>query len=204
MRNCSVAAAALAICVAAPAFADVPANAYIQAGLIAQWDGIDNAGRGFGGGVVRVKAAGAIIVNGTISADGEFSSKIHLGSGAGGTILLDCEKFGGDENGLLTARGAKGWKVADIERYACAGGGGRIAVWTGRPWTAKTKPTHWTKSETPIASEKDGTVFLGRVTVDGGGEIVNYTGTSTAYYGGTGTVWFVENHGAPGLKVMLK
>ena len=31
---------------ASPVWADIPASAYVQDGLIAQWDGIDNAGTG--------------------------------------------------------------------------------------------------------------------------------------------------------------
>ena len=49
MRNLKVAlaaASAVVVGLAFTAWADIPASAYVQDGLIAQWDGIENAGAG--------------------------------------------------------------------------------------------------------------------------------------------------------------
>jgi hypothetical protein len=100
---------------------------------------------GNGGGAVIVSATkGFIRIDGTVSADGEnggWASRSHGfgGGGAGGTILLECKVFTGSETGKLSAQG--GTTTPELSNdgsvvVSCgAGGGGRIAVWCGSPWT---------------------------------------------------------------------
>lgn len=69
---------------------------------------------GHGGGAVRIDASGHVLVNGTISANGQTTSR---GGGSGGGIYITCNTFGGT-NGVIRANGGNGFD----------GGGGRIAV----------------------------------------------------------------------------
>ena len=85
------------------------------------WGGICNGGAG--GSLVRVEAAGQIILNGRISADGGGGIEDSGGGGAGGGLYLICQKFNGATNGVLSAKGGTG------TAYGGGGGGGRIAVW---------------------------------------------------------------------------
>ncbi len=81
---------------------------------------------GNGGGVVRIQAAGQVLVNGTITANGTngVGAGWNGGGGAGGSIVIQCEMFGGGAAGLLTAAG--GNMAGD--GTPGGGGGGRIAV----------------------------------------------------------------------------
>ena len=159
------------------------------------------SGRCFGGGVIRVKAAGAIVVDGTVSADGETDAKTFVGAGSGGSILLDCRTFGGAASGLLSACGGNGMGLSS-GRVAGGAGGGRIAVWTGRPWEEGVRAKHCTISEVPIRSDKDGSVYLGQAVVDGG--VDAYRPTTTTTWGLPGTVRFVDYLGKPGLKLFVR
>lgn len=157
--------------------------------------------RAFGGGVIRVKANGAIVVNGTVSADGESDIKCYVGAGSGGTILFDCRTFSGNENGLLSACGGNGLGLSN-GRMVGGGGGGRIAVWTGRPWGAGAKLKHCTIKEEPVVSSPASPVYLGRTAVDGG--VDSYRPTSTIGWGMPGSVRFVHYPGEPGFKLILR
>ena len=103
-----------------------------------------------GGGVVRIEAAGAVVVNGQILSDGRsphYSSTdtndLFDGPGSGGSIWITCRTFAGT-NGVIRADGGGGndprepkWlyaKSADglakeiDSRAARSAGGGRIAL----------------------------------------------------------------------------
>lgn len=71
---------------------------------------------GSGGGAVRIEAAGAVVVNGTISANGGDGSS--AGSGSGGGIYITCHTLAGT-GGIIRANGGGAYG---------GGGGGRIAV----------------------------------------------------------------------------
>lgn len=71
-----------------------------------------------GGGAVRIEASGHVLVNGTITGNGDGSGGYCNGSGGG--IWLTCRTFGG--TGIVRANGAVG-----NGNYSF-GGGGRIAV----------------------------------------------------------------------------
>ena len=85
----------------------------------------DRDAGGYGGGVVWIEATnGLILVNGTISANGQFNystSNQRGGGGSGGGVYLACKTFDGT-NGLVSVNGGTPCV------YAGGGGGGRIAV----------------------------------------------------------------------------
>jgi len=80
------------------------------------------AAAGRGGGVVRIDAGGTVTLDGTITADGTSSSSYGYGGGAGGSVWITCDVFGG--SGLLSADGA----MPAPAYHSGGGGGGRIAV----------------------------------------------------------------------------
>ncbi len=80
----------------------------------ADWPG------GQGGGLVRILAAGTVLIDGTVTANGDVGSGASAGGGAGGGINISCATFGGSSTGLLSATGGTG--------NGGSGGGGRIAV----------------------------------------------------------------------------
>ncbi|PKN54765.1 MAG: hypothetical protein CVU56_24800, partial [Deltaproteobacteria bacterium HGW-Deltaproteobacteria-14] len=77
---------------------------------------------GAGGGVVRVTATGAIVINGAIRADGEYTAAGRGAGGGGGAISLSAPALTG--NGTVSARGGD----AHTSYGAGGGGGGRIVV----------------------------------------------------------------------------
>lgn len=80
---------------------------------------------GAGGGVVKLSVAGEFENNGSIFANGvDRQSSDPVGSGAGGSILLDVNVLGG--NGVISANGGN---VHVSNQYGGGGGGGRIAVY---------------------------------------------------------------------------
>lgn len=83
-----------------------------------------NGSAGFaGGGVVWIEAAGAMTVNGKVSANGNVETANYRGASSGGTVFLKCEKFN-PSTGTLAANGGIG------NAYSCAGGGGAVCVLT--------------------------------------------------------------------------
>ena len=157
--------------------------------------------RAFGGGVIHVKADRSIIVNGTISADGESRGNSWIGGGAGGSILLECRSFSGAETGVLSAKGGNG-SGSGNDRVGGGGGGGRIAVWTGKPWQDNSKLSHCTIKEEPFLAKNATEQFLGTVTVNGGIDVQNPT--VAAGQGGVGTIKFIDYLGKPGLTIFLQ
>lgn len=75
-----------------------------------------------GGGAVRIAASGAVVVNGSISANGEDSAVNNSGAGSGGGIYITCRTIAGT-NGAFSAIGGDGETSPDA-----GGGGGRISV----------------------------------------------------------------------------
>jgi hypothetical protein len=148
---------------------------------------------GCGGGAIIVSAAnGTICIDGTVTADGENGNWATRsnglgGGGAGGTILLDCRKFILGESGSLSARG--GTTTPTSNSAVGAGGGGRIAVWCGEPWSEKVKNFQISSSVEPFGAEHEQSFsFAGSVCVDGGVALGQYA--KDANHGGDGTVYF--------------
>lgn len=73
-----------------------------------------------GGGLVRIQAAGVVLVNGTIQADGGTGPGNGGRASSGGGVYITCDTFVGT-NGSITAKGGDGGDCY-------SGGGGRIAI----------------------------------------------------------------------------
>jgi hypothetical protein len=77
---------------------------------------------GAGGGLVRIEASGAVLVNGTISANGGNGNPDYNFGGSGGGIFIQGRTFA-STNGIVRANGGNGGYTAGN-----AGGGGRVAL----------------------------------------------------------------------------
>ena len=80
-------------------------------------------GAGRGGGVIRIEAERNVLVNGSLSANGQEVGG-WAGQGSGGSIYIRCRTIDGSATGVLSANGGNG----SVEDSAGAGGG-RVAVW---------------------------------------------------------------------------
>ncbi|HMN96054.1 MAG TPA: hypothetical protein PKC43_01530 [Phycisphaerales bacterium] len=76
---------------------------------------------GAGGGVIRLSAAGALTVDGSITANGNGLSGAEAAGGAGGSLWIECAELLG--SGTITANGGNGNTA-----WSGGGGGGRIAI----------------------------------------------------------------------------
>jgi hypothetical protein len=81
-----------------------------------------SAGGGNGGGAILIDASGAVVVDGTISADGDTGYANNCGGGSGGSIYITCNTFSGN-GGIVRAKGGNKQIYSNS-----SGGGGRIAV----------------------------------------------------------------------------
>jgi hypothetical protein len=80
---------------------------------------------GNGGGAVRIEASGAVLINGTISANGGSGIPSYWGGGSGGGIYITCGTFAGT-NGVIRANGVNGSTAGTSTPGG--GGGGRVAI----------------------------------------------------------------------------
>lgn len=154
---------------------------------------------GSGGGVIRVVAQGHIQVDGEVNADAGrtwavFTDSVSCDSasgGAGGTIALSSRTFAGAATGLLTARGGD---IGATMRptSAGAGGGGRIAVWTGEAYAGRLSSGRVGKYES--ADDCPDCEFKGQATAAGGVNALEAlpSATGATLDGGDGTVRFVH------------
>jgi len=109
-----------------------------------------------GGGALRVSVGGTLIVNGNLSADGNFGWQDDSGGGAGGSVWLTAKTLAGTGN--ISAAGGDG----DLFGGG-GGGGGRIAIYA---------PTNLFAGTTNASggfgawSGTEGTIFLSSVIGD--------------------------------------
>ncbi len=82
------------------------------------WSSYDG---GNGGGRVTINASKAVIVDGSIRADGQASKGSAAGGGSGGSILIRTSTLSGD--GIISANGG------GVSNAGTPGGGGRIAIY---------------------------------------------------------------------------
>lgn len=78
---------------------------------------------GAGGGAVRLNVARALLLDGTISANGRDATNFNSGGGSGGSVWVTAGTLAG--SGKITANGGAGGN------YGGGGGGGRIAIGYG-------------------------------------------------------------------------
>ncbi len=92
------------------------------------------SGASYGGGLVYIKAAGDVTIDGMLTVNGGQVGYWH-GGGSGGGIYINCDRFIGSSTGLLSAEGADGTKADRNLSGGGGGGGGRIMVYHRKPIT---------------------------------------------------------------------
>jgi hypothetical protein len=85
------------------------------------WSGAGGAG----GGRITIHASSSLVVEGSIMANGAFSSGSASGDGSGGSILIRCSSLAG--TGTIGADGARNSSGANGSHVS--GGGGRVAIY---------------------------------------------------------------------------
>ena len=83
--------------------------------------------QGAGGGAVWIHASGTATILGSILADGADGLR-YGGGGSGGSVLIQCDTFAGDNSGLISVMGGSVPLWGDGVRHSGGGGGGRVAV----------------------------------------------------------------------------
>ncbi|HXA17287.1 MAG TPA: Ig-like domain-containing protein [Thermoanaerobaculia bacterium] len=111
-----------------------------------------------GGGIVRIRGAASITVDGTIAADGLYASQIGSGAGAGGSIRLDATAIGGA--GSIHANGASGTS------FNFGGGGGRIALYYQTLTMPRANVAAFGGDSSPGGGSA-GTIYLGQLNASG-------------------------------------
>ena len=158
---------------------------------------------GSGGGVVNIAATNAIVMNGTISADGEKCTGGSTSSGAGGSVLLSAPNVSGAATGRISACGAESETYYNkVYYYNGSASGGRVVISTGCPWFKGIRKSRMNRSTEPIVSWLGGPVFEGTVDVAGGPQ--KDSGEHPECAGEPGTCWFVDILEAPGLMLLLR
>jgi len=148
---------------------------------------------GAGGGVIWVQADDVVTVDGTLGADGRAGVDLS-GGGSGGSIWIDCYRFSGGSDGLLTAAGGSAGE------HGGSGGGGRIAVWWGLAEGARQA----------LLSDPDNPNAVPRLSVTnepvaGFDGIVTATNGSTGFDVGTpGTIVFLNVPPPAGTIIMVR
>ena len=159
---------------------------------------------GSGGGVVNIAATNAIVVNGTISADGEKCTGGSSSSGAGGSVLLSAPNVSGASTGRISARGEESTTYVNgaYTYYNGSAGGGRVVISTGCPWFEGIRKSRMNRSTEPIVSWLGGPVYEGTVDVSGGPQTSSDEHPECA--GEPGTCWFVDVLEKPGMLLLLR
>ena len=154
-------------------------------------------GNGAGGGVICVEAANHIQIDGEINADGDNGYTINnnggqpAAGGAGGSIYLSAKTFAGAATGVLSA---KGGNIGNADDNAAArqgaGGGGRIAVWTGDKHSVRINSARVSKFTSAEGCPQCD--FAGTATAAGGvNPYATFESDYATFNGGDGTVRFV-------------
>ena len=159
---------------------------------------------GAGGGVVSVAATnGTIRIDGTVVCDGESMSGYCAG-GAGGALLLEAGRLVVGETGVLSAKG--GAVTPSKYTTACTGGGGggRIALYCGQPWSASLPRRRTNRSSVPFAADEypDEFILLGTVDASGGETKGTYADNGKA--GEDGTVLYCYVKEPAGIILIVK
>lgn len=161
---------------------------------------------GAGGGLIYVSATnGTICVDGTIDASGANGSVFvngYGGGGSGGTIMLEAKYFLGGETGALLANGGDTRPADNASLRSGSGGGGRIAVWCGAPWSEEVKSSRISSQATPISGNPKYMSYLGSYSAAGGAVLGAYG--SDAQNGQDGTVRFCYVDGGAGFILIVR
>jgi hypothetical protein len=141
-----------------------------------------------------------VVIAGTVDADGTTPQNYNKGStgGAGGTVRFDTLSFTLAETGVITAKGGGSARMTmNSGSYTAAGGGGRVAIWTGATlWEPGLRSGQWTVTDTLPDS------CLGNISVDGGLSLA--VNAEAGFAGEAGTIRFVTVSKKPGMSIIVR
>ena len=162
---------------------------------------------GNGGGVVDVRAAGAIVIDGEVSADGgkadEITSRGGIGSGAGGTVFLYGDTVESSVGSLISAKGGDEHESSTTSAYV-GGGGGRISIWAGVTMSTEgVRSSRITRGSDPVEFGSPRISLAGTVTAAGGVATTVWS-ENWSSSGGNGTIWLTSIEPPPGLYLLFR
>lgn len=156
----------------------------------------------FGGGVVSVSATtGLIRIDGTITADASKPGWYGTG-GAGGTIFFEGAQVQVGETGVLTAKGSDAMPVSSVTSQG--GGGGRISVFCGQPWSATVPKGRVKTQEEPFGDDAYPADFSFAGTLSVAGGILTGDWATKGHPGEDGTIRFTHVNEAPGSLILVR
>ena len=125
--------------------------------------GADGSGtkHGAGGGAIKIKAKGAVTVDGLISADGQRGTGSSLAAGSAGSILIEAQSVSG--SGTICADGVSCGNTSQTN-----GSAGRIAVYTEMPVDCSTLTLSAGAMTTGGKIAASGTIYLKDATTPNG------------------------------------
>ncbi len=180
----------------------------VEPGMGGSVDGYGEGGAG--GGVIYVEADSSVNIDGTVTANGWMSgywwwdsvtAETHqdcVAGGAGGTVYLCGDTVTG--GGTISARGGDG--ANHSYSASGAGGGGRIALWSGNG--CRMAGRHARKADVP----QEGCTFAGTFDVSGGTNVFARVGHPTAErpaaFGAAGTVKYGQIVPPVGMQVIMR
>ena len=161
---------------------------------------------GNGGGVIDVRAAGTIVVDGEISADGGKADIVNknsgIGSGAGGTVFLYGDTVVSSAGSLISAKGGDEYMHSDESAYV--GGGGRISIWAGAAMSTEgVRAQRITRGNDPASFGSPRISLAGTVTAAGGVSTKVWS-ESWSSSGGDGTIWLTSIEPPPGATLIIR
>lgn len=126
----------------------------------------DNVTAGPGGGRIAIRVGKYATLYGTLTANGGgtgvWVNYCTAGTGTGGSIVLEVQK--GVVSSDTAVMSAKSGSADYDNRSTCfSGGGGRIVLWQGKPYSARTK-----RQAIEVTEGLPPEVFAGTVTADAG------------------------------------
>ena len=156
----------------------------------------------FGGGVVSVSATtGLIRIDGTVTADA--SKPVWYGTGgAGGTIFFEGAQVQVGETGVLTAKGSNASPVSSVTSQG--GGGGRISVFCGQPWSATVPKGRVKTQDEPFGDDAYPADFSFAGTLSVAGGILTGDCATRGHPGEDGTIRFTHVNEAPGSLILVR
>ena len=150
---------------------------------------------GNGGGVIDVRATGAIVIDGEISADGGKANSVNdrsgIGSGAGGTVFLYGDTVVSSAGSFISAKGGDEYMYSDKCAYV-GGGGGRISIWAGAAMSTEgVRARRITRGNDPASFGSPRISLAGTVTA-AGGVATKVWSESWDPQGRDGTIWLTS------------
>ena len=164
---------------------------------------------GSGGGVIDVRAGGAITIDGEVSAAGgsggdwSVNAKSGVGGGSGGTVFLYGETISSSAGSVISAKGGDACANDDTHTHS-GGGGGRISIWAGAAMSTNgVRAARVTRGTNAVEFTSSLISLAGEVSA-AGGVATKVWSENYNPQGGDGTVWLTSIEPPRGGCVILR